>query len=128
MEESRYRLWYHCADHSFATKRSCLLRHTGCLPRSHVEPPHFRTDVVEEGEEGKTSNVSLVSFPSPSSHWLKPTLWVGLCLPHPSERVTRPLPEPPREQEPLRAQPKQYAGSGVSPWQLAPLLVAAVAL
>ena len=27
------------------------------------------------------SSVSLVSFPSPTSHWLKPTLWVGLPPP-----------------------------------------------
>ena len=25
--------------------------------------------------------MSLVSFPSPTSHWLKPTLWVGLPPP-----------------------------------------------
>lgn len=68
-------------------QHSWLLRHTGCLQRCHVEPPHFGRGYRRRG---RASNFSLVSSPSPASCWSKSTS--RDCLPHLSERVTWPRP------------------------------------
>lgn len=95
MEENKYRLRYFWAGHSVATTHSCLLRHMGRLQRRHMDPPHFRT--VAWGREKASKFSHLFPFSCLSSVKTPP--------PHPTENVTWPFPQPPREQEPLRGQP-----------------------
>lgn len=77
-----------------------------------MSPVKPRGATTFQNSQGSRKAGNLSRFLPISCFSLVKVYIMGLCLPNPSESVTRPLPQSAGEQEPLRVQPGQRAVPG----------------